>query len=122
LQRLEAIVHPAVKQVIDAVVEQAEESVIVVEAIKLIEAGMHRDCDALWVVTATPEQQAARLTTERGLSKEEAWLRIRAQSPQSEKVAQANVVIENSGSRKALEQQVDTEWRKVQAILHRSGA
>ena len=41
LHRLEAIVHPQVIAHVDALIRDASEPVVVVEAIKLIDAGMH---------------------------------------------------------------------------------
>jgi dephospho-CoA kinase len=117
LSRLEAIVHPAVGPAIDTLIVAARERVIVIEAIKLVEAGLNRQCDALWVVTAPPEQQAVRLMQTRGLTEEEAWLRINAQSPQRAKAARADVVIDNRGDREALEQQVRVAWEQVQGQL-----
>jgi len=122
LARLEAIVHPAVGQAIDASIERAVEPVIVIEAIKLIEAGLHRGYDALWVVTAPPEQQAARLMETRGLTAAEAWLRIDAQSPPSAKAPLANVVIDNRSDRGGLERQVRAAWERVQEELGHSRA
>jgi dephospho-CoA kinase len=113
LGRLEAIVHPAVTARVDALIRQATEPVVVVEAIKLIEAGWHRTCDALWVVTCSKEQQLERLMRARKLSREEALLRIEAQPPQEDKVALADVVIDNSGTLKETEKQVKREWDKV---------
>ena len=52
LARLEAAVHPAVIAEVDRRIARATEPAVVVEAIKLIETGMHRGFDALWVVTA----------------------------------------------------------------------
>jgi dephospho-CoA kinase len=120
LARLEAIVHPAVGQVIDATIEQAAEPVIVIEAIKLIEAGLYRGYDALWVVTAPPEQQAARLMQTRGLTATEAWLRIDVQPPQSAKAALANAVIDNRGDHDGLERQVRAAWKRIQEELGHS--
>ena len=114
LSRLEAIVHPAVTARVDELIRQATEAVVVVEAIKLIEAGWHRTCDALWVVTCPEEQQLERLMRARKLSREEALLRIEAQPPQEDKVALADVVIDNSGTLKETEKQVKREWEKVE--------
>ncbi len=113
LKRLEAITHPAVTARVDELVRQATEPVVVVEAIKLIEAGWHRTCDALWVVTCPKEQQLERLMRTRKLSRKEALLRIEAQPPQEGKVALADVVINNSGSLKELREQVEREWQKL---------
>jgi len=88
--------------------------VVVVEAIKLIEAGMHRRYDALWVITAPRELQIARLMRERGLTEEEAMLRVDAQPPQEEKAARADVVIVNDGGLDELWQRVEEEWSRIQ--------
>ena len=119
LNRLEAIIHPAVTARVDELIRQATEAVVVVEAIKLIEAGWHRTCDALWVVTCSKEQQLERLMRTRKLSREEALLRIEAQPPQEDKVALADVVIDNSGSLKETREQVEREWERlgVQRLL-----
>jgi dephospho-CoA kinase len=113
LERLEAIIHPAVTACVDELIRQATEPVVVVEAIKLIEAGWHRAYDALWVVTCSKEQQLERLMRTRKLSQEEALLRIEAQPPQEDKVALADVVIDNSGSLKETREQVEQEWERL---------
>ncbi len=106
LRRLEALVHPAVIARTEELIESSPKPVVVIEAIKLIEAGMDRTCDALWVVTCNREQQLARLVEQRGLTEEEARQRIEAQPPQEAKLALADVVIDNSGS-------LDETWRQV---------
>jgi dephospho-CoA kinase len=113
LKKLEAIIHPAATARVDELIHQATEAVIVVEAIKLIEAGWHRTYDALWVVTCPREQQLERLMRMRKLSREEALLRIEAQPPQEDKIALADVVIDNSGSLKELREQVEREWERL---------
>lgn len=113
LRRLEAIVHPAVIARTQELIENSQQPVIVIEAIKLIEAGMHRACDGLWVVTCRKEQQLARLMEQRRLSEEEARQRIEAQPHQEAKLALADVVIDNSGSLEETWQQVKKEWEQV---------
>ena len=113
LRRLEAIVHPEVITRVDALVREASEPVVVIEAIKLIEAGMHRNCHALWVVTCSREQQIARLMRTRGLSEAEAVLRVDAQPPQAEKIALADVVIDNSHALDETRRRVEAEWEKL---------
>lgn len=113
LARLEAIVHPAVEALIQAEIAASSAPVIVVDAVKLIESGLSARCDAVWVVTAQPEQQLARLTQQRGLSPADAWQRINAQPPQERKIAQADVVIDNSGDIAATEAQVRAAWGTI---------
>lgn len=113
LRQLEEIVHPAVIEAVDGLIEKAAERMIAVEAIKLIESGMHRQYDALWVVISPEEQQIERLVNQRGLSAEDARLRAQAQPPQSDKEKQADVVIDNSGSLENLRSQTVEAWMKA---------
>lgn len=114
LADLEAIVHPAVFQVIQRRVAEADAPVVVIEAIKLLEAGLSRQlCQQVWVVTAPRAQQIQRLMRTRGLSEADAALRIDAQPPQSAKVAQADVVIENDGSLDEVRAQVEQAWQAL---------
>ncbi len=119
LARLEAIVHPAVfklireeiRRVAAAADPDGPQPVVVIEAIKLLEAGLSATlCDQVWVVTASPEQQIQRLTRQRGMSETEARRRMAAQSPQAVKVRQADVVIDNSGSLEDTAAQVQAAW------------
>jgi dephospho-CoA kinase len=114
LRRLEAVVHPATITEVDERIARAKTPVVVVEAIKLIEAGMHRGYDALWVVTAARSLQIARLMTKRGLTEEQATLRIDAQPPQEDKAALADLVIVNDGDLAALRKKVKAAWAQVQ--------
>jgi dephospho-CoA kinase len=115
LRRLEAAVHPAIIAEVDRRIERATEPVVVVEAIKLIEAGMHRRYDALWVVTAPRPLQIARLVAARGLTEEEAALRVDAQPPQEEKAALADRIIANDGDLDDLRREVEAAWSRIQA-------
>lgn len=113
LADLEACVHPAVFQVIQSQVASAHASVVVIEAIKLLEAGLSRRlCRQVWVVTAPRAQQIARLMATRGLNEAEAALRVDAQGPQADKIAQADVVLVNDGDLSHLRAQVDRAWRE----------
>lgn len=113
LARLEAITHPAIAIAIDQRLRAIERGVVVLEAIKLIESGLYRNCDALWVVTCRPEQQLERLMRDRRMSEAEARQRIAAQPPQSEKIALADVVIDNSGSVEETRAQVEAAWKAI---------
>jgi dephospho-CoA kinase len=113
LRRLEQAVHPATVAAVNRLIAAATERVVVVEAIKLIEAGMHRRYEALWVVTAPREVQIARLMATRGLSQAEAALRVEAQPPQAEKAALADLVIANDGSVADLRLKVEAAWAEV---------
>jgi len=114
LRQLEEIVHPATIERITRMIELSPSSIVVIEAIKLIESGMViRLCDALWVVTASPEQQLERLTRNRGMSREDALQRMAAQPPQAEKTAAADVLIDNSGTPAETRAQVLAAWERL---------
>ncbi|PLS79698.1 MAG: dephospho-CoA kinase [Chloroflexi bacterium] len=125
LRELEAIVHPATRNLILAwlseqdthAAHQARREVAVVDAIRLIEAGYPAFCDAVWVVTCDPAVQLRRLVEQRGMSEVDARQRIKAQPPQSTKIAVADVVIDNSGTLEQSEQQVEAAWEAVQQRL-----
>jgi len=84
------------------------------DAIKLFEAGIAERCDEVWVVICPQEEQLRRLVEYRGLSREEALLRIHAQPPQEEKAARADEVIDNSGTPEETLAQVRAAWARMQ--------
>jgi len=119
LRRLEIIVHPAVGAEIERRLSGFRpptsniRTVVVIEAVKLIEAGLDKRCDALWVVTCRPGLQLDRLVHTRGLGERDARLRIVVQPPQSEKAALADVLIENNGTVDELRAQVKHHWERI---------
>lgn len=113
LRDLERILHPAVRRLAEVSIAASDRRVVVLEAIKLIESGWRERVDQLWVVTCEREQQVARLGRDRGLSREDAEVRIDAQPPQAEKVGHATVVIDNSGTIEATRAQVEAAWRRI---------
>lgn len=115
LARLEAIIHPFVRQAVDILIKRAKAPVAVIEAIKIIESGTAQDCDALWVVHVPEAVQELRLVEKRKLSAAEARQRIAAQPPQAEKLKAATLVIDNSGS-------FEDTWTQVQAAFNKLGA
>jgi dephospho-CoA kinase len=121
LSRLEEIVHPEVIAESQLLLEQPADpgrpNVAVIEAIKLLEAGMAAQCNEVWVVTSPREVQLQRLTQRRGMSVEQAELRIDAQPSQADKIAVADVVIDNSGTLERTHEQVHTEWQRIVQAL-----
>jgi dephospho-CoA kinase len=113
LARLDGIVHPATLEAIRHRIGATSADVVVIEAIKLIEVGMASACDSVWVTTCRPEQQVNRIMGGRGLSRAEAEQRVRAQSPQEEKVARAGVVIDTSGMLSWTRAQVQAAWERL---------
>jgi dephospho-CoA kinase len=113
LRRLEEIIHPATQLEVQRQVAEADTDVIVIEAIKLIEAGWHRTCQALWVTTCPMEMQIERLVATRSLSYDQAYQRVTSQPPQHLKIELADVVIDTSGSLAETRHQVEAAWRAI---------
>jgi dephospho-CoA kinase len=114
LRRLEAIIHPAVGAAIQrALDEHPDHGVVVLEVIKLFESSWARRCDQVWVTYCPPDAQVARLVGTRGLSIEEARLRVAAQPPQADKIARADVLIDTSQGLNYTRQQVFAAWEAL---------
>jgi dephospho-CoA kinase len=122
LQRLEAIVHPAVQEALVARLRRIPpEGVGVLDAVKLVESGYAPLCHAVWVVTCPEEVQFRRLVEQRGLSPEEARMRLAAQPPLAPKLAEASEVIPNDGSLDRLRERVAAAWQRFRATLASAG-
>ncbi len=113
LAKLEEIVHPLVREAVDLLVKRAHAHVVVIEAIKLAESGLAKECDAIWVTDVPEWVQMVRLREKRGQSEAEARLRVSAQPPQREKLDRADVVIHNDGSFEATWDQVQEAWERI---------
>ncbi len=113
MSRLEGIIHPLVIQAIDIMIKRATQRVIVIEAIKLLESDLHSACDTIWVVNVPEDVQIKRMLEKHNLSAEEVAQRIKFQSPQQEKLAAANTIIQNVGTFEDTWKQVAAEWKKV---------
>jgi dephospho-CoA kinase len=113
LARLEGLTHPAVIERTWQWVARQTTPVVVVDAVKLIEAGIVDGCDALWVVTCPLDEERRRLMTRPGMTDAEADRRLAAQAPEAEKVARADVVIDNGGTREATRAQIDRAWASL---------
>jgi dephospho-CoA kinase len=116
LHDLELMLHPAVRRHIFEQVSQREANIVLIEAIKLLEGSLANACDQIWVTRCSPKRQMQRLIICRGLDQATARQRIEAQSPQEEKVAQADVVIETDGLMADTEAQFELAWSRLPAV------
>ena len=114
---LEAIVHPEVRRLFAEGCDRYRDSdaVVVFGAPLLVETGMNSAFDLLIVVAAPVETQLERLLRDRGMAEEQARARIAAQAPLQEKVAVADVVIDNDDTLQALERRVDEVWAELRS-------
>lgn len=89
------------------------EPLAIYEAALLVENGSYRMMRALVVVAAHEDLQIARVVTRDGLSEDDARARLAAQLPLEKKIAVADYVIWNDGTREELAAKV----REVHAAL-----
>ena len=113
LKKLEAITHPAVGKAIRDLARENKKPVVVIEAVKLVEAGMHLWCDELWAVDCAPAVALARVMRSRNTSEQETRARLAAQGSLAEKKRLAQVVINNSGELDATRAQVEKAWQAI---------
>jgi len=110
-RRLDAIVHPLVRQRAAEVERAAPEGAVVVHDVPLlVETGQAASYDLVLVVEADPDTRVARLV-QRGLNAEDARARMAAQATDDQRRAAADVVLDNSGPPEQLAAQVDGFWR-----------
>lgn len=79
----------------------------------LFEAGMTDLVTEIWVVRCSEQQQLERLMQRDKLTLEQAQARINSQMPIEEKVARADVVLDNSSSLEGLLKQVDQAIKRT---------
>ncbi|MEU8823896.1 dephospho-CoA kinase [Streptomyces sp. NPDC048636] len=114
LRALNAIVHPLVRDRSAELEAAAGSGAVVVHDVPLLaENGLAPLFDVVVVVDASPETQLDRLVRLRGMAEEEARARMAAQATRAERLAVADVVIDNDGPLEALEPRVREVWTEL---------
>jgi dephospho-CoA kinase len=115
-RRLEAIIHPVVRQLLRERVkalERAGAPVVVLEVPLLFEAGFADEVDKVVVVAAPEEVRLRRALARDRLTAKETRQRLAAQLPLGEKVRRADYVIDNSGPWEETRRQVERLWEEI---------
>lgn len=114
LRTLEGIVHPLVRER-GAELEAAAPagSVIVHDIPLLAETGQAERFDAVIVVDVPQETQVERLLRDRSMTREDALARIGAQASREDRRAVATYVIENTGTREDLRDEVTKVFERL---------
>jgi dephospho-CoA kinase len=115
---LGAIVHPLVGARSAELQQAAGPDDIVLHDVPLLtENGLAPLYDLVVVVDADPETQAERLVRLRGMTQDEARARMAAQARREDRLAVADLVIDNNGPLEALEPQVQAVWAELRERL-----
>lgn len=120
--RLEAIVHPLVAARtadLEAAAVAADVPVLVVSHPLLADRAQVADTDLVVVVDAPDDVRLDRLVRVRGMTEADARARMAAQAPRSQRLATADVVLDNSGGFDELAAGVDGLWADLSARARR---
>nr|WP_216698726.1 dephospho-CoA kinase [Arthrobacter sp. H41] len=111
-ERLNAIVHPRVRERAAALVAGAPRGSIIVEDIPLlVETGQGPRFHFVLVIDAPEELRVRRMVDTRGMTEGAARERIAAQASPSERNREADVVIDNAGTPDSAGEAIHSMWR-----------
>jgi dephospho-CoA kinase len=120
LAKLNAITHPLIREHIRAAEEAAIQAadrgnlVLVHDIALLTEWGRAKEFDLVIVVDVPTETQVERLTHQRGMPEDQARARIAAQATRDQRLAVADIIIDNSGTKPDLDRRVKEVWSDLQ--------
>lgn len=128
VHELNRIVHPAVGQRQKEWIAEAGRhnpyGIAMVEATLMLEAGGKSRYDRIVVVICKPEQKvlryAMRLHVSEAIAQQEVERRTRVQMTDIQKAAQADYVIDNSGTLEQTRRQVENIYRELKALASQS--
>jgi len=111
---LNSIVHPRVGARMRELEDGAGPGSVVVHDVPLIaENGLASSYDLVVVGDVPPRTQVDRLIRLRGMSREQAQARIAAQASREQRLAIADIVVDNSGSLAELDRQAGELWSEL---------
>jgi dephospho-CoA kinase len=104
---VEGLIHPYVGDCFLEEIAVSPAQILVLVVPLLFEAGMTKLVTEIWVVSCSEQQQLERLMRRNNLTLEQAQARIMSQMPITEKIARADVVLDNSSTLEVLLKHVD---------------
>jgi dephospho-CoA kinase len=117
LIELNNIVHPMVYQEwrshLEKICKKEKHAIVLSDIPLLFEGNMQQLFDLTILVLVAPEEQISRLIMRNGVIKEEAEKRLKSQMPIGEKIALADIVIDNEGSISKTEKRVGQVWKEL---------
>jgi dephospho-CoA kinase len=114
---LESIVHPRVKQLAkQRISELPADSIVIYNVPLLVEAAVDNDFDLVVTVEAPREKQIERLMKHRGLTEEQASLRIDSQATPAERANAADEILNSNQPIEALLKDARQLWSKIERL------
>lgn len=109
-QRLNAIIHPLIGARTAELMAALPDGAILIHDVPLLAELNLQDAYDLVVVVDAPDELRVTRLMERGLTEEDARARIATQATREQRLAVADVVIDNSGDLAQLREQVHSAW------------
>jgi len=117
-QRLEAILHPMIRQLSDARCRAAEAPYVILAVPLLVGSGAYQQrCQRIVVVDCPENLQLQRVMARNGLSAAEVEAIMASQATRQQRLAIADDVVHNDGDLASLEAQVHVLHRKYLRLL-----
>ncbi len=119
LEKLNAIVHPAVRLRVDEILEEAMQQgadFFFMESALLLNEKYDENCDEVWYVYAEESVRRERLKESRGYSDEKIDLMIGNQLPDEVFRSRCSFVIDNSGSFDSAREQIDARMKQYEIM------
>ena len=107
---LENLIHPAVELAGRRIMAECTAPFVVIEAIKLLESDLLKECNSIWLVNVPLDTQIERVIQSRGMTRAQVLQRVEHQSLSEIKSLSADVVIDNGSS-------PEFTWKQVDAVF-----
>lgn len=112
IKKLCGILHPEVIRRIYNTAKKSGSEFVIVDAPLLIEAGMHKNMDAVILVKASKKTMLSRWQ-KKGRTRNEFFRRLKYQMPFRQRSRYADFIIDNNGSLKNTKQEAEKVWSKI---------
>ena len=118
LKLLNKLIHPEViKRIERCINEKKKKKLIIVDAALLVESGYYKKIGKIVVVKTNRDKQVKRVMKSKKMNRKEILERIIMQVSLKKKLALADFIIDNSGSRKKTLLQVRKIWKTIRGEL-----
>lgn len=116
LQKMNAIIHPAVRRMVESGLEDAKDSgyaLAVIESALLIEAGYREICTEFWYIYAHEDVRTGRLMKSRDITHEKISDIMNKQRSEEEFRSECDVTIDNSFEFETTKRQIDERLKEL---------
>ena len=116
---LNRITHPCIaeeitRRLVDFAEGNEQPKIVIIDAALIVDVGAENVFNCIVVVDCEPKLQVKRLVELRGMNHEEARTRLESQISGRERVAKADLVVENNGNLDELGGKVRSMWDELQ--------